>query len=129
MLHPNALYLASLEVPDFFCKTRFSTTFPYGVVVSIKYSILSLHRPEFKFHQFHFIFHLSFLISLINHSKFPTFPQIWRYSGTICLVSYQNLQFLSSYFFFFVNLMYQRNKISMPCRISQKFPDIQEFLL
>ena len=41
----------------------------------------------------HIISHLSFLISLINHSKLPTFPQICTYNGSICFVSCQNFQF------------------------------------
>ena len=44
-----------------------STKVPFDVVVC---SGLSPGRSGFKSSQFHFIFHLSFLTSLINHSKF-----------------------------------------------------------
>ena len=86
MLHPNDLSLTSLERPDFFGKKiafKFRFLHNSPLWCSGQHSGLS---PRFKSPYFHFI-------SLINHSKFPTFPQICTYSGAICLVSCQNFQF------------------------------------
>ena len=71
MLHPHP---SSLEGPDFSVylkKTKKTQMFKIQIFLQqsslvqlIQHSGLPLSRPGFKFHCFHFIFHLFFLISL-----------------------------------------------------------------
>jgi hypothetical protein len=98
MLH--MLYLWPLWRGQIFLQNKFTFEFkiqifpqqsPMDYVVEV--SILDSHRADTGSNPSNFVFQLSFLISLIIHSKFPTFPQICIYSGTICLVSCQNFQF------------------------------------
>ena len=78
MLQTNVKFTSSLEGPYLFLFlvkqsciymiikiSHYFTTVPYGVVVSL------VGRQGNKSHQFHFIFHLTLLISLIHLFKIP----------------------------------------------------------